>query len=169
MSQKIGVYAGTFDPLHEGHLAFAETALESAGLDQVVFLPEPFPRRKINVTPIKQRVENIEASLEGQDSLSVVHIDQLQFTVDQTMPVLNRLFPQAEFSFLIGSDLVSHLHYWHNFEIIRQNYSLIVGMRDGDEESSVLNYLKALNVRFEIVKTRYSGVSSSQKKLPARK
>lgn len=164
MNQKIGIFSGSFDPIHEGHLAFAKAAIEAAGLDKVVFLPEPVPRRKINVSSVAQRINWIENQIADSTNLDVLHIDQSQFTVDDTMPVIEKLYPSANFSLLIGSDIVNHLHYWQHFESVRQKYPLIVAMRAGFDDSTITEYLDALGVNYKLVTAPYNDVSSTQKK-----
>lgn len=165
MSQKIGIFAGTFDPIHEGHIAFAQAVRQLAGLDRVIFLPEPSPRRKINVSPVNQRLAQIQSQIDTIDGLGVIHIDQAQFTVDQTLPALAKLYPQANFALLVGSDVVKRLHYWPHFESIRQTTKFIVGLRSGDSQSDITDYLDALGVKYDIVTTAHSDVSSTQKKV----
>lgn len=162
MSQKIGIYAGTFDPIHDGHVAFAEMALSQADLDSVVFLPEPTPRRKTNVTPADKRVLAIKERLVDLDRLEVRHIDQAQFTIDDTMPVLRGLYPGAKFSLLIGSDLVHQIHYWPHFEVIRSTMRLIVGLRQGADQTELANYLDTLGINHQFVRTDFDKLSSSQ-------
>ncbi len=162
MRQKIGIFAGSFDPIHDGHLAFASAALEQINLDRVVLLPEPQPRRKSNVSPIAKRVDAIEQALQNIKGLEVISINQPQFTVEHTMPTLIDLYPNSDFWLLIGSDIVHHLHYWPKFESMRKTVPIIVGLRQGFNTAELRNYLDTLGVKYQIIETAYGHIASSQ-------
>ena len=65
MVKRIGIFAGTFDPVHKGHISFALQAIEAAGLDEVVFLPEPRPRHKQSVTDQSHRIAMINLAIKA--------------------------------------------------------------------------------------------------------
>jgi len=107
----IGIYSGSFDPIHEGHISFAKEAMKVCRLDTIVFMPERFPRGKPNVSPISERVTELEIAL-AETSFVVLNAHADQFTVDETLTELEVLYPDTVFTFLIGSDVALYLPNW---------------------------------------------------------
>src|SRR5437879_4254738 len=111
---RIGVFGGTFDPIHQGHLILAEQAREQGRLDQVWFLPAPRPPHKDEtaLTRYEQRVEMIQLAVAGQ---SVFRVDEREkerpgpsYTVD-TLAELQAERPGDDFLVLLGSDSLQDL------------------------------------------------------------
>jgi nicotinate-nucleotide adenylyltransferase len=151
VKKQIGIYSGTFDPIHSGHLAFALQALKECGLEQIVFLPESNPRKKNKVTDIIHRTELIKRSIVGVPKLSVVNTTSQQFTVKQTLPELTALFPDARFTFLFGSDVIKNLLYgWSDLNMLLSGSSLAVGMRANDNTDEIVAVLEELKKRYNI-------------------
>lgn len=158
--RKIGIYSGSFDPVHEGHVAFAMEAMRACSLDGVVFMPERFPRDKPTVSPVSERIANLENVLtETQFSILDVHTDI--FTVATTLPELETLYPGSKLTLLIGSDVVLGLASWENIEELVAKVDFVVGMRAGSEEKTVTSTLQALGARYTLLTTDQSHVSSS--------
>src|SRR5689334_19364766 len=95
MSRKIGIFSGTFDPVHMGHVAFALEAKEDLGLDEVIFLPELSPRLK-EPTAIRHRYTMLDLSVRGQKGLTVKLLDMPRFTIKDTLPELQHLYGDAK-------------------------------------------------------------------------
>lgn len=126
---RIGIYSGTFNPVHSGHVTFALQALQSAKLDKVYFLPERRPRYKQNVEHYGHRVAMIRQALQLHPKLEVLETDDVSFTVSRTLPRLELQFPGAQLVFLMGSDVVSHLQSWPGSDILLKRSELAVGLR----------------------------------------
>src|SRR5687768_15392849 len=94
--KKVGIYAGTFDPVHEGHLAFAREAAAQYGLDKVFFLVEPNPRRKQGVKALEHRNEMVQLAIRSEKLFASILLEQHRFTVTETMPVLRSRFKNSE-------------------------------------------------------------------------
>src|SRR4051812_13973612 len=103
---RIGVFGGTFDPVHLGHLVLAEQAREQAGLDGVWFVPAARPPHKSDqgLSPFARRVEMIELAAAGNAAFRVDPLEKDRpgpsFTVD-TLEELHRRHPEAEFYWLV--------------------------------------------------------------------
>ena len=80
----IGFYPGTFDPIHKGHVAFAQEACDRLGIDIVYLLPEKTPRGKHDVSDIDKRIEMIKNAVSATHSLSVMKLQSTTFTIDKT-------------------------------------------------------------------------------------
>lgn len=160
MTGKIGIYSGSFDPVHEGHIAFAEEAQRICQLETVIFMPERFPRGKPNVSPISERLTELELSL-AETPFEVFNAHEDQFTVDETLTELEALHPDAEFTFLIGSDVARNLATWHNVERLIARYDFAVGMRANDSRDVIQTALEALNTRYVLISAPHEQLSSS--------
>src|SRR5688572_16122728 len=110
MSKRVGIYAGTFDPVHVGHMAFAEQALEACNLDKIFFLVEPRPRRKQGVRALEHREAMVRLATAKNDKYGVIQLEQTNFSVEETLPKLQALFEGAELHFLMGEDVFAHLN-----------------------------------------------------------
>jgi nicotinate-nucleotide adenylyltransferase len=164
--RRVGIYSGTFDPIHAGHIAFAMEALRACGLDEVIFLPERRPRGKHDVSDVKHRAAQIRQAL-PDERLRVVVLPADTFTVAETLPQLQAMFSGSELTLLVGSDVVRTFPYrWDGLDILLQNVSLAIGMRDDDEAeiTTILQSLEkqhAIPVRYNIIRTEHAHLASS--------
>jgi nicotinate-nucleotide adenylyltransferase len=136
---RIGVFGGTFDPVHFGHLIMAEQCREQAALDQVWFVPSARPPHKLDqpLTPFAQRVEMLALALAGQPAFRADEIEKDRpgpsYTAD-TLDDLNRLHPNNDWFLLVGSDTLSDLPTWHEPARVVAGATLLVVMRPGYAE-----------------------------------
>lgn len=161
---RIGIYPGTFDPVHAGHIAFATAALLECQLDEVVFLPEKTPRGKQNVTATAHRVALLEKAIENTAGLRVAALASERFTVKQTLPELRALFGDAELTLLLGSDVALSLPYWPDVDVLLQEMPLVIGMRAGDSRQRITATFQnaAMNAHYIFIETDHSHLASSQ-------
>lgn len=164
MKRKIGIYSGSFDPVHDGHISFAKQAAKECGLETIVFMPERFPRGKPNVSPISERIAELEIAL-AKASFIVLNASVEQFTVDETLPELEALYPDTDFTFLVGSDVALNLPNWKNVNRLATKYDFAVGMRAGDAPEAIEQAMHAIQARWTLVTTSYGHVSSKQLRL----
>ncbi|CAN5411018.1 nicotinate-nucleotide adenylyltransferase [soil metagenome] len=168
VKRHIGIYAGTFDPIHSGHVAFAVQTLEQCQLDQVIILPEPRPRKKHAVTDLVHRIELAKRAIATVPHIDVARLSSEQFTIKQTLPELTSLFPDATFTFLFGSDIAKKLsNDWKDIDVLLRQAHLAIGMRSSDDETDVIASLTALEatygvpVRYTLIYTPKTNVASS--------
>jgi nicotinate-nucleotide adenylyltransferase len=165
---RVGIFPGTFDPVHQGHIAFSLRALEEARLDQVTLLPEATPRRKQQVTALDHRYNMLEEALAGQTRLTVGRVHSRQFTVAETLPELHALFPQEELSLLLGSDVVNGLRHWRGLADLAEQMEFIVGLRAEHAQSDIEQELRRLiretgiRLRFVLVQAPHAHIASSR-------
>lgn len=131
--KRIGIYAGTFDPVHAGHITFALQALEAAGLDQVVFLPERRPRGKQDVEHFGHRVAMLRRALKPHPQFEVAELVDVSFSVARTLPHLQKLYPDSELVFLFGSDVVPGVSEWPNAAKLIKGREFVIGLRSSDD------------------------------------
>lgn len=164
--KKIGIYSGTFDPVHEGHISFALETAKKAGLDKVFFLPEPRPRRKQGVKALEHRVEMVKLAIKDYKNLGVIVLEQARFTPHETLPVLQARFEGAELYMLMGEDMLDHLADWPHVDELVSGVSFIIGLRkrhsqEVEEIISSMMKTRALQLQYRLVETSNSKISSS--------
>lgn len=160
--KRIGIYSGTFDPVHAGHIGFALQAMEAAQLDTVYFLPERRPRDKTGTEHFGHRVAMLRRATKPHRRLHVLELEDVSFTVDRTMARLQKRFPKAQLVFLFGSDVVQNMNAWPGVERLITASELVVGIRSQDSLGNVENALAALPVQptFTIIESYGAEVSS---------
>lgn len=133
---RLGLFGGTFDPVHLGHLAIAQAALEQAGLDQLIFLPaarNPFKESTCRFGP-EERLELLRLALAGDPLLSVSDWELLRpppsYTIE-TVRHFAEVFPGAELFWLIGSDQLAGLPRWREFTELAQKVTFLCAPRQG--------------------------------------
>ena len=130
-SEKIGLFGGSFDPIHHGHLILARDAMESLGLDRVIFIPVNVSPHKLAHPPVAARLrcEMVAAAIAEESRFSMdaceAEREGPSFAVD-TVRVMRRRFPQAELFYFIGEDNVSSLHTWREIDELKKLASFVV-------------------------------------------
>lgn len=115
--KRLGIFGGSFDPVHYGHLLLAECCREQCRLDEVWFLPAAAPPHKLGhvLAPAKARIEMLELATSGQESfrVSALEIDRggVSYTVE-TLRTITSQEPQAELFLLMGADSLRDLPTW---------------------------------------------------------
>ena len=164
--KKVGIYSGTFDPVHEGHLAFARDAREHCGLDKVYFMVEPRPRRKQGVKALEHRAEMVRIAIDGEPKFSSIVLNQQRFTADKTLPVLMEIFKGAELHLLMGDDWLSHLAGWPQLEKLIKNVKFAIGIKKYDRKEierrmAALHHARGFSVQYDLFNVSKPGYSSS--------
>lgn len=115
---RIGVFGGSFDPVHVGHLVVAECCREQAGLDRVVFVPAGIPPHKQDrpLAPAAQRIDMLHLATGGHEAfrVSTVEIDRggVSYTAD-TLDTLAAAHPGDRLLLILGPDALADLPAWH--------------------------------------------------------
>lgn len=134
--KKIGIYGGTFDPIHHAHLILAREARESLGLAKVIFvLTERSPHKTgQEITDAATRWEMLMAAIESESGFtsSRLELDRSgpSYSID-TVEMIRVSEPNAQFFFLIGEDNLPALPTWHRFEDLRRLVQFVVLDRSG--------------------------------------
>lgn len=136
MVRRLGLFGGTFDPPHLGHLALAEWARERLGLDRVLFVPAGIPPHKRRRAPSPARVREAltRLAVRGNPAFRVSALelgrDGPSFTVD-TLRALRRRHPGVRVFLLLGEDSLRDFPTWHDPRAIRALATLAVARRPG--------------------------------------
>lgn len=139
---RIGIYAGTFDPVHAGHIAFALQAIEQAKLDKLYFLPERRPRHKPGVEHFAHRVAMLKQASLPHPKFYVLESVEVAFTVKRTLPLLTQKFKGAQLVFLFGSDAVAGLPNWPQADQLLKNSELVIAAREGKDTKQLQNAIE---------------------------
>ncbi|KIC02444.1 nicotinate-nucleotide adenylyltransferase [Flavobacterium sp. JRM] len=135
---KIGLYFGTFNPIHVGHLIIANHMAEHADLDQVwmVVTPHNPLKKKDTLLDDYHRLQMVYLATDSFDKLKPSDIEfklsQPNYTVN-TLVHLQERYPNHEFSLIMGEDNLKTLHKWKNYEVILQDYDIYVYPRISSE------------------------------------
>ena len=133
---RLGVFGGTFDPPHVGHLAIALAALESARLDRVLFVParrSPLKDRA-PVAGVEDRLAMLEAAVRDEPRFAVSRIELERDGPSYTVDTLEALRPQGELFLIMGSDALADLERWRAPARIRELATILVARRPGAPE-----------------------------------
>lgn len=144
---RIGVYAGTFDPVHAGHITFALQALTAANLDKVYFLPERRPRGKRQVEHFGHRVAMLLKATKPHPQFEVLELVDVSFSMQTTLPKLRRQFPGSELVFMFGSDVLPGLADWAGADKLLVANELVIGLRHQDNRQNMHALVEAWPVQ----------------------
>ena len=131
MAKKIGLYGGTFDPIHCAHLILAGEALEKFELDEIVFVPALVSphKRDQQSAPAEARLEMLRGAIAGEPHFAVDELDLHRappsYTID-TVEDFARRQPAAQLFYLIGSDNLPKLETWHRIAELRRRVQFLV-------------------------------------------
>lgn len=139
---RIGIYAGTFDPVHAGHLTFALQSLAAAQLDRLYFLPERRPRGKQHVEHFGHRVAMITKAIAPHPQFGVLEMVDVSFSIQRTLPQLQQQFAGDELVFLFGSDVVPGLADWPRADKLLAAGELVIGLRGQDKREDIRNIIE---------------------------
>jgi len=137
---RIGIYGGTFNPVHHGHLILARQALEEFKLDRLVFVPAAESPFKIqnHSAPADDRLAMLRLAIASEDRFSVdpLEIDRggISYSID-TVKVFRNRDPGAELFFLVGEDNADRLTEWQRFEELKKLVCFVVLSRSEDFQS----------------------------------
>lgn len=135
---KVGLYFGTFNPIHTGHLIIANHMAEYSGLDQIwmVVTPHNPLKKKNTLLDDHHRLQMVFLATEDYPKLKPSDIEfrlpQPNYTVN-TLAHLQEKFPTHEFSLIMGEDNLNSLHKWKNYEVLLQNHDIYVYPRISTE------------------------------------
>lgn len=160
--KRIGLFGGSFDPVHHGHLLVAQAACEELELSRIFFIPAAQSPFKPGTTPapIEQRLRLLRLALAGQTryeiDLQEVERGGVSYTIDTVRNYAKR-FPETQLSYLIGTDHIPQLPKWRSAEELAQLAQFVVIPRPGEASA-----LEQPPFQLQMLTGFPLGVSSSQ-------
>jgi len=150
-TERIGVFGGSFDPVHMGHLTIAQDAVEQLELDRLIFVPAAVPPHKQEKTLAdgQQRFEMLQLATESNLSFEVSDMELqrggVSYTVD-TMKQIQFEHPGAELFFIVGLDSLTILHSWKNVEQLLEMCTVVPFARGGEDPAKVAEQIQLSKV-----------------------
>ena len=169
---KIGVFGGTFDPVHYGHVWLARQAASELLLDKVLVTPtkkQPFKMDR-TVTSGVHRYNMLKLAFAGDGIISVSDIelkkDGISYTID-TLREIRRIFGvDAEIYFILGADAFLKIEKWKDADELLSGYSFIIGIRPGHEDCGLCGHIRRLksvyNTKATVIGNKQIDVSSTE-------
>ena len=142
---KIGLFFGSYNPIHVGHLIIANYMATFSGLKEVWLVVSPHNplKQKSGLANMYDRLEMAKLATENAPQIRVSDIEfklpQPSYTID-TLAHLHERYPEKEFVLIMGADNLNSLKKWKNFEVLLQNYQIYVYPRPGADVSEWLNH-----------------------------
>jgi nicotinate-nucleotide adenylyltransferase len=158
MKKKVGLYFGTFNPIHSGHLIIANYMVEFSELTEVWMVVTPHNpfKKKSSLLDNHHRLEMVYKACEDYPNLKPSDIEfglpQPNYTVN-TLIQLEEKYPDLEFALIMGEDNLKSFHKWKNYEVILERYSIFVYPRisKGLIENEFLTHAKITRVPAPII------------------
>lgn len=137
MARKIGLYGGSFDPIHNGHLIVARAVAERLGLDRVIFLPSAKPPHKETETLAApaHRADMVKLAIEPEPAFEFSDFDLTRegpsYTIDTVAHFRNRFGADVELCWIIGADSLVELPAWHRVRELVDECRIVTAVRPG--------------------------------------
>lgn len=155
--EKIGLFGGSFDPIHAGHLIFAQLAMDYAGLERVFFIPTAVPPHKktVSMTSFGDRRMMVQLAIADNPGFELSLLekkDEPSFTYESVLFFGNKGYGREELHLLIGGDSLREISLWRKPEVIFKNATIVAMMRTGydiadkiPQEASILLITESTN------------------------
>lgn len=168
--KNIGLYFGTFNPIHIGHLAIANHMVEHSDLDEIWMVVTPHNpfKKKSSLLDNHHRLEMVYKATESYPKINPSDIEfkleQPNYTVN-TLAHLEEKYPSKRFSLIMGADNLKSLHRWKNYEVILENYQVYVYPRisEGTIPDQFKNHPKITKVAAPIMEISSTFIRKSIK------
>lgn len=168
--KKVGIFGGTFNPVHTAHLIIAETARENAGLDDILFVPSgcSYLKDTSEILPAKDRINMTGLAIEDNPhfALSTIEIDRggNSYTCD-TLVELKKHYPDQEYYLIVGADNLFTMEEWKDAEVVFQNAKILAAVRGNRKRSDMEERMAQLKEKYGadilLLDVRHVDISSS--------
>lgn len=167
--KKYGIFGGSFNPIHYGHLMICEYIKEEMGLDKVIFIPTGNPPHKDLGVSAEDRYEMVRLAISPNPDFEISDIEttrvKLSYTVD-TIRELKEIYKEEKLYFLIGLDSLFQLKTWKKIGDLSQEIEFVVALRPGyidkEEINNEIDFLRDnFGTRINLIKTPLYEISST--------
>ncbi len=142
---KVGLFFGSFNPIHVGHMVIANYMLAHSDLDRIWFVVSPHNplKEKNSLLHERQRLQMVTLAIGNNNKMKASNIEfklpQPSYTIN-TLAYLREKYPANQFALIMGSDNLESIHKWKNFEEILKHYELYVYPRPSKKENEFLKH-----------------------------
>ncbi len=162
----IALLFGSFNPVHNGHLAMAHAALQSSKCDEVWFVVSPHNPLKdfTTLAPANDRANMVSLALMNEEHMKLCTIEFDMPTPSYTIHTIHKLkeeYPSFNFHILCGTDVVNQLSAWYKYEELIQSVKFLVCSRETPQEISSNEWMKKFPEQFEFIPFKPVEISSS--------
>ena len=143
--KKVGIYSGSFNPIHHGHVMLANYLVEFSDLDELWFVvtPQNPLKKKEDLLDDDERLKMVQLALGDDPRFHVsdieMHLPTPSYTIN-TLTSLSEHNPDTEFVFICGMDSLQNMKNWREYQKILDNYELLVFPREGYDGGELINY-----------------------------
>ena len=159
--KKIGIYSGSFNPIHHGHVMLANYLVEFSDLDELWFVVSPQNplKKKEDLLDDDERLKMVQLAVGDDPRFCVsdieMHLPTPSYTIN-TLAALSEQYPDCQFVFICGMDSLQNFRNWREYQKILDNYELLVFPREGYDGGDLVDYPSV-----SILKTPILEISSS--------
>ena len=142
--KKVGIYSGSFNPIHHGHIMLANYLVEFSDLDELWFVvtPQNPLKKKEDLLDDDERLKMVELAIGDDPRIFVsdieMHLHTPSYTIN-TLTALSERYPECEFVFICGMDSLQNFKNWREYQKILDNYELLVFPREGYDGGELVN------------------------------
>lgn len=167
--KKYGIFGGSFNPIHYGHLMICEYIKEEMGLDKVIFIPTGNPPHKELELSAEDRYEMVRLAISPNPDFEISDIEttriKMSYTVD-TIRELKKIYKEEKLYFLIGLDSLFQLKTWMKIGDLSQEIEFVVALRPGyldrEEVNKEIDFLREnFGTKINLIKTPLYEISST--------
>ena len=165
---KVGLFFGSFNPVHVGHMVLANYMLEYTDLERIWFVVSPHNPLKIKNSLLdeKQRLHLVNLAIGSNTKLKSSNIEfklpQPSYTIN-TLTYLKEKYPQNDFALIMGADNLARFHKWKNYEEILQHYQLYVYPRPNNDGGDLKNHANVKLVNAPIMEISSTAIRQAIK------
>ena len=143
--RKVGIYSGSFNPIHHGHVMLANYLVEFSDLDELWFVvtPQNPLKQKAELLDDAERLKMVQLAVDDDTRFHVsdieMHLPRPSYTIN-TLTALSEQHPDCQFVFICGMDSLQNLTRWYQYQNILDNYKLLVFPREGYDGGELANH-----------------------------
>lgn len=165
MKNKILIFGGTFNPIHNGHLILAENSINEEGFDKVVFIPTMNPYYK-DTLDFDTRLKMLKMAIKDNDKFAYSSIEKKYNLEGKLYLILQKIskLSDDDVTILIGSDGLMNLDWWYKIDEILKKYKILVLRRDDEDEAiemKINEYKEKYGADIKVLNNKRVEISSS--------
>ena len=165
MKNKILIFGGTFNPIHNGHLILAENSINEEGFDKVVFIPTMNPYYK-DTLDFDTRLKMLKMAIKDNDKFAYSSIEKKYNLEGKLYLILEKIskLSDDDVTILIGSDSLMNLDWWYKVDEILKKYKILVLKRDHEDEAigmKINEYKEKYGADIKVLNNKRVEISSS--------